>query len=39
MSKLLIKNGLLFDPINNINGEVKDIIIENGKITAGFGGG
>ncbi len=32
MEKLIIKNGLVFDPINNINGEIKDILIEHGKI-------
>lgn len=32
MEKLIIKNGLVFDPINNINGEIKDILIESGKI-------
>ncbi len=30
MSKLLIKNGLIFDPINNIDGEIKDLQIEDG---------
>ncbi|MFW9829965.1 MAG: amidohydrolase family protein [Candidatus Thorarchaeota archaeon] len=32
MNKILIRNGLLFDPINKINGEIKDILIESGKI-------
>ena len=32
MTKLIIKNGLVFDPLNNINGEKVDICIENGKI-------
>lgn len=36
MSKLLIKNGLVFDPINNIEGEIKDILIENGFIVEKF---
>ena len=30
-NKLLIKNGLVYDPINNIKGEKKDILIESGK--------
>jgi len=37
MSSLIIKNGLVFDPINNINGEIKDILIESGKIVEKFG--
>jgi len=32
MEKLIIKNGLVFDPINNVEGEVKDILIQDGKI-------
>lgn len=32
MSGLVIKNGLVFDPINGIDGEKKDIYIEDGKI-------
>lgn len=36
MSNLLIKNGLVFDPINNISGEKKDILVENGKIIDSF---
>ncbi|MFW9990074.1 MAG: hypothetical protein ACFFC3_15630, partial [Candidatus Odinarchaeota archaeon] len=36
MNKLIIKNGLLFDPINKINGEIKDILIESGKIVDDF---
>lgn len=32
MTKLIIKNGTVFDPINNVKGEKKDIFIENGKI-------
>ncbi|UCC18517.1 MAG: amidohydrolase family protein [Promethearchaeota archaeon] len=36
MEKLIIKNGLVFDPINNINGEIKDILIESGKIVEKF---
>ena len=30
--ELLIKNGVVFDPINGINGEKMDISISNGKI-------
>jgi len=36
MNRLIIKNGLIFDPINNINGEIKDILIESGKIVEKF---
>ena len=36
MSKLIVKSGLVFDPLNNINGEVKDILIEDGKIVEKF---
>ena len=35
-AKLLIKNGIVYDPINQIDGEVKDIFIENGKIVNKF---
>ncbi|MHA1297954.1 MAG: formylmethanofuran dehydrogenase subunit A [Candidatus Helarchaeota archaeon] len=38
MKRLIIKNGVVFDPINNINGEKKDIFIENGKIVEEFKG-
>ncbi|MBY8987652.1 MAG: amidohydrolase family protein [Candidatus Lokiarchaeota archaeon] len=36
MSKLLVKNGFVFDPFNTIEGETKDILIENGKIVDKF---
>ncbi len=36
MTNLIIKNGLVFDPLNEINGEIKDILIENGKIVDSF---
>jgi len=36
MGKLLIKNGLVYDPINEISGEKKDILIEDGKIIEKF---
>ncbi|MFW9972913.1 MAG: amidohydrolase family protein [Candidatus Odinarchaeota archaeon] len=36
MEKILIRNGLVFDPINNVNGEIKDILIESGKIVEKF---
>jgi formylmethanofuran dehydrogenase subunit A len=32
MTELIIKNGFVFDPINKVNGEKKDIAIKNGKI-------
>jgi len=36
MDKLLIKNGSIFDPLNDIEGEIKDILIEGGKIVEKF---
>jgi len=36
MGKLLIKNGLVYDPLNEISEEKKDILIENGKIIEKF---
>ena len=36
MEKIIIKNGLVFDPLNDINGEVKDILIENEVIVEKF---
>jgi len=36
MSKLIIKNGLVYDPLNNIEGERKDILVESGKIIDKF---
>ncbi len=36
MGKLLIKNGLVFDPLNQIEGEVRDILIEEGRIVEKF---
>ena len=32
MSTIRIVNGTVYDPINNINGEIKDICIEDGRI-------
>ena len=32
MQDIIIKNGTIFDPINNIDGEVMDIALSNGKI-------
>ena len=34
--KLLVKNGIVFDPLNKIEGEVKDILIESGVIVDKF---
>lgn len=31
-TELLIKNGIVYDPINNVDGEVRDICIRDGKI-------
>ncbi|MHA1785699.1 MAG: formylmethanofuran dehydrogenase subunit A, partial [Candidatus Helarchaeota archaeon] len=39
MSKLIIKNGLVYDPLNKINGEKQDIYIENGRIVETKGNG
>ncbi|MFX0048516.1 MAG: hypothetical protein ACFE8G_10170 [Candidatus Hermodarchaeota archaeon] len=36
MTKLLVKNGFVFDPFNKIEGEVKDILIQGGKIVDKF---
>ena len=36
MDRLIIKNGVVFDPINKIDGEIKDILIESGKIVEKF---
>jgi formylmethanofuran dehydrogenase subunit A len=38
MSDLIIKNGVVFDPLNNIDGEKKDIHIKDGKIVAKVNG-
>lgn len=32
MNELIIKNGIVFDPLNNIKDEKKDICIRDGKI-------
>jgi len=32
MPSLIIKNGFVYDPVNGINGDVKDIFIEDGKV-------
>jgi formylmethanofuran dehydrogenase subunit A len=36
MSKLIVKNGFVFDPFNKIEGETKDILIEDGKVVDKF---
>jgi len=36
MERIIIKNGFVFDPLNNIEGEIKDILIENSKIVEKF---
>lgn len=36
MSKLIIKNGLVYDPINDIEGEKKDILVESGTVVEKF---
>ncbi len=39
MANLVIKNGIVYDPLNNINGEKKDIAIKNGIIAEKGNGG
>jgi len=36
MTKLIVKNGLVFDPMNKIEGEIKDVLIEDGIIVEKF---
>ncbi|MFW9822604.1 MAG: amidohydrolase family protein [Candidatus Thorarchaeota archaeon] len=36
MNKLIIKNGQIYDPLNKIEGEKKDILVEFGKIVDKF---
>jgi len=36
LKKIIIKNGIVFDPVNDITGEIKDILIESGKIVDKF---
>ena len=36
MSKIIVKNGIVYDPINNIDGEVKDVLIQDGTIVEKF---
>ncbi len=33
-NQILIKNGIVYDPLNNVNGEVMDLAIKNGKIVS-----
>lgn len=35
---MIIKNGRVFDPLNEINGEIKDIFIKDGKVVADLSG-
>jgi formylmethanofuran dehydrogenase subunit A len=32
MSVMIIKNGYVFDPLNEIDGEIKDVLIKHGKV-------
>ncbi|MFZ3168807.1 MAG: hypothetical protein WA130_14430 [Candidatus Methanoperedens sp.] len=32
MGTIVIRNGYVFDPLNEIDGEIKDVFIKNGKI-------
>jgi formylmethanofuran dehydrogenase subunit A len=36
MSNIIIKGGVVFDPLNDVNGEVKDVYIKGGKVTEEF---
>ena len=36
MTKLLVRNSFVFDPFNNIEGDTKDILIEDGKVVDKF---
>jgi len=36
MTKLLVRNGNVFDPFNSVEGETKDILIEDGKVVDKF---
>src|ERR1044071_8723044 len=36
---LRIKNGKVYDPANGINGEIREICIDNGRVVAGGEGG
>ena len=38
MAATIIKNGYVFDPLNGIDGEVKDIFIRDGKVVASLSG-
>ncbi len=38
MAATIIKNGYVFDPLNEINGEVKDIFIKDGRVVASLSG-
>jgi formylmethanofuran dehydrogenase subunit A len=39
MTKLIVRNGFVFDPLNKINGEMMDIAVENGRIVEKVEGG
>jgi formylmethanofuran dehydrogenase subunit A len=38
MSELVLKNGIVYDPINNVNGEKMDILVKDGKIVEKLNG-
>lgn len=38
MSRLVIENGIVYDPKNGVDGEEKDIFIEDGKVVESFSG-
>jgi len=38
MATLIIRNGYVFDPLNEINGDVKDVFIRNGKVVDDLSG-
>lgn len=37
-STMIIKNGYVFDPLNDIDGDIKDIFIRNGKVVGDLSG-
>jgi formylmethanofuran dehydrogenase subunit A len=38
MATLIIRNGYVFDPLNDVNGDAKDVFIRNGKVVGDLSG-
>ena len=38
MSTMIIRNGYVFDPLCEIDGEIKDVFIKNGKVVSDLSG-